>query len=163
MPDFLPLEKAKKKKKKHKLAALLILSHLAGRFPYHMSLRLFFSNCRKLHRWSWRKVQGFLTAFKRFQLIEFTGNFSTQHFFWWKLPAPCGGGLVPTNYSLQQRQPEGARGRRGQTPAGPRGAVFVTRDIIGLKTSVWEVSSLPCCQQIIMKIQLSHALPMTDP
>lgn len=58
-----------------------------------------------------------LTAFRRFQLIEFTENFSTQHFFFWKMPAPSGGGSVPTNNSFQQRQLEGAGGRRGQAPA----------------------------------------------
>lgn len=37
-----------------------------------------------------------LTAHRRFQLIQFIGNFSTQHCG--KMPAPCGGGSVPTNY-----------------------------------------------------------------
>lgn len=46
-------------------------------------------------------------------------------FFCWKIPIPCRGGSVPTNDSLQQRQPEG---RRGWAQADDHRVVFVPYD-----------------------------------
>lgn len=47
MPDILHSEKPPPPKKK---MLLLSLSHLAGKFPHHVSSWLFFSDCRKLLR-----------------------------------------------------------------------------------------------------------------
>lgn len=83
MPDFLFLKRPGEKKKKEEEEGLHFCSASAiwlGGF--HLICHTGFSspaaeNCTY-------EIEGkykVLTAFRRFQLIEFTGNFSTQHFF----------------------------------------------------------------------------------
>lgn len=65
----------------------------------YVSSWIFFSDCRKLLRWVWGKVQAFDSTKKIPADLVRWGFFYTA-FLCWKMPTPCGGGSAPTNCSL---------------------------------------------------------------
>lgn len=68
-------------------------------FSTYVSSWIFFSDCWKLLRWGWGKVQAFDSTQKIPANVVHWELFFTA-FFCWKMPTPCHGGSAPTNCSV---------------------------------------------------------------